>query len=231
VSKIVKELQAKVLPLSVTYRCAKQIVAQVRHIVPDFRAADTNGEGIVRSVLGEKMVEQIAGGDFLLSRTNAPLVAYCLGFLRDGRRAKIAGKDVGTGLVAFVKSLKPKGVEGLREKVLAWRETEVARLEKRNKPSDAASDKAETILAFCDGAESVPSVIAKIESLFANITDDNAIVCSTTHKAKGLERERVFMLRDTYKPGKSAEEDNLFYVAATRAKNELVFVSGKGVQP
>jgi superfamily I DNA/RNA helicase len=118
-------------------------------------------------------------------------------------------------------------VDGLIEKVNAWKEKEVTRLSKRNKSADAAIDKCETILAFCQGAESVPAILAKIEDLFANVTDDNCIVCSTTHKAKGLERQRVFMLIDTYRPGKSIEEDNLYYVAATRAKSELVFVSGK----
>ena len=227
VTKIVKELSAKVLPLSTTYRCGKKIVAQVQRIVPDFRAAETNPEGIVRYEAPDKMLGQIKGGDFLLSRTNAPLVGYCLGFLRAGRKAKINGKDVGTGLTSFVKSLRPKGVDGLIEKVNAWKEKEVTRLSKRNKSADAAIDKCETILAFCQGAESVPAILAKIEDLFANVTDDNCIVCSTTHKAKGLERERVFMLIDTYRPGKSIEEDNLYYVAATRAKSELVFVSGK----
>jgi superfamily I DNA/RNA helicase len=229
VSRIVNELEAKTLPLSTTYRCGKAICREVQRIVPDFQAADSNPEGIVRYETPEKMVEQIRGGDFLLSRTNAPLVGYCLGFLRQGRKAKIAGKDVGTGLVSFVKALRPKGVDGLIEKTLAWKDKEVARLMKRNKPADAAIDKSDTILAFCDGAKSVPDVIARIEDLFANINDDNAIVCSTTHKAKGLERERVFMLKDTYKPGKSVEEDNLFYVAATRAKSELVYVTQKAV--
>jgi len=229
VGRIVGELAAKTLPLSVTYRCGKSIVKEVQSIVPDFRAADSNAEGVVRYETGDNMVKQIKGGDFLLSRTNAPLVGYCLGFIRAGRRAKIAGKDVGTGLVSFVKSLKAKGVDGLVEKTLAWKEKEVVRLAKRNKDVSAATDKSDTILAFCEGAESVPAVLRRIEDLFSNITDDNAIVCSTTHKAKGLERERVFMLKDTYKPGKSVEEDNLFYVAATRAKNELVYVSSKVV--
>jgi superfamily I DNA/RNA helicase len=230
VTRIVNGLEAKVLPLSVTYRCGKSIVEQVQRIVPDFRAADTNEQGVVRYETGDNMVKQIQGGDFLLSRTNAPLVGYCLSFLRAGRKAKIAGRDVGTGLANFVKSLKAKGVDGLVEKTLAWKEKETARLVKRNKPTDAASDKSDTILAFCEGAESVPAVLRRIEDLFSNITDDNAIVCSTTHKAKGLERARVFMLLDTYKPGKSIEEDNLFYVAATRAKTELVYVSSKAVQ-
>ena len=70
VTKIVKELGAKVLPLSVTYRCGKKIVAQVQRIVPDFRAAETNPEGIVRYEAPDKMVEQIKGGDFKIGRAS-----------------------------------------------------------------------------------------------------------------------------------------------------------------
>ena len=64
-----------------------------------------------------------------------------------------------------------------------------------------------------------------IEKLFNDVADDNKVILSTTHKAKGLERDRVFILADTYrKSGAGGEEDNLFYVAITRCKKELFFI-------
>src|SRR6185436_16729146 len=65
-----------------------------------------------------------------------------------------------------------------------------------------------------------------IEKLFNDVDDSKKVIFSTTHKAKGLERDRVFMLANTYRygPGVTGEEANLFYVAVTRAKKELYMV-------
>src|SRR5208337_3962261 len=48
--------------------------------------------------------------------------------------------------------------------------------------------------------------------------DKSRIVLSTTHKAKGLERDRVWMLSSTYMKRPGVEEKNLAYVAMTRAR-------------
>lgn len=56
---------------------------------------------------------------------------------------------------------------------------------------------------------------------------------STIHKAKGLENDRVFFLcpelipsRFATQPWQYEQERNLKYVAITRAKRELIYVSG-----
>lgn len=57
-------------------------------------------------------------------------------------------------------------------------------------------------------------------------TNAPRIVCSTIHKAKGLEAGRVFILTDTFrKDATSIEEANIRYVAITRAQRELVWVA------
>ena len=77
------------------------------------------------------------------------------------------------------------------------------------------------------------AVIAKIDRLFADGDGTARITLSTTHKAKGLERENVWLLRDTYmrRPSKEDEagkddgqERNLYYVAVTRAMVNLYMV-------
>jgi superfamily I DNA/RNA helicase len=50
------------------------------------------------------------------------------------------------------------------------------------------------------------------------------ITCSSVHRAKGLEAERVFVLAKTLRTDND-EERNISYVAITRAKSSLVYVS------
>jgi superfamily I DNA/RNA helicase len=53
-----------------------------------------------------------------------------------------------------------------------------------------------------------------------------SVCLSSVHRAKGLERDRVWMLDDTFRRGRSVDEDNLWYVAITRTKKTLVLVKG-----
>lgn len=228
VETLVARFEMKVLPLSITYRCARLIVAEARRFVPDYEASPTAPEGVVRGTSVDQAKKEFQPGDFVLSRTNAPLVSLCLQMIASGRRAKIQGRDLGTNLSALVRKMHAQGVDGLKDKIDAWRRRECERLEKRGKDSSAVTDKADCVLALAEGARTVPEVIAKIESLFNDLDDTNAVTLSSTHKAKGLERDRVFMLIDTYRAGKSREEDNLVYVATTRARHELVYVTTKG---
>ena len=76
------------------------------------------------------------------------------------------------------------------------------------------------------GLQSVANVLERIDELFADRASHDVIVFSSTHKAKGLERERVWMLVGTYRRRPGQEEENLYYVAATRARRTLHLVEG-----
>lgn len=220
VDDIVSRLGARVLPLSITYRCGKAIVALAQAIVPDYEAAPTAPEGIVRQATDATMRAEAAPGDFVISRKNAPLISTCLGFLAAGKPATIAGRDIGAGLLALVNKSKAATVPALLEWIDAWEKAECVRLAARKRDTQPATDKADCIEALTDGATSVAEVRARIEALFSDKDDSHRIVCTTTHKAKGLERERVWVLADTFSTA-TTEEDNLWYVAITRAKSEL----------
>jgi superfamily I DNA/RNA helicase len=231
---VVRELRARVLPLSITYRCAKSIVAVANTVVPDLEAAPGAPDGIVREVGEKEMIRDAREGDFILSRTNAPLVRLCLALLRDGRKANIQGKDIGVQLASFVRKSKCKTIEALRDYTEKWCEREVARMFKKDQATDtsAVEDRAATILVLAEQCSSVAELLGNIEKLFSDSDPTGKIILSTTHKAKGLEREKVWVLADTYmRRGRgdrepAQEEKNLWYVAVTRAKLELVLVRG-----
>lgn len=229
VHNVIRALNAKVMPLSVTYRCANAIVSVAKRYVPDLEAAPNAAEGVVRHASPDQMRDQAAPGDFILSRANAPLIGLCLGFLKEGRRASIQGKDIGANLVSLVNKSKAATVPELTGYVQKWCGREVARRVAMEPPKSTAAveDKAACLYALCEGAQSVSEVLARITALFSDFSPETSIVLSTTHKAKGMERDRVFVIRDTYRPEKGTEEANLFYVAVTRARSELVLVVGK----
>ena len=232
IDNVTRELGAKVLPLSVTYRCAKSIVAIAKEFVPDLEAAPEAKEGTVSYIDEKQMLKEVKAGDFILSRSNAPLIGYCLRLIREGKRANIQGRDIGATLASFVKKSKCKTIPALITYTEAWRAKEIARLLKKIPPADTQSvdDKADTILALAEGVKGIDSLLKSIEDLFSDDDNANKIVLSTTHKAKGLERDRVFALRDTYMRSRrdqavAQEEINLWYVCTTRAREHLFIVS------
>jgi len=229
------KMKAEELPLTVTYRCPKAVVAEAATLVPDYCAAETAPAGEVGALAMAKLPETVQPGDFVLSRKNAPLVRVCLSILRAGTRAKVEGRDVGKGLVALVKKLKPKTIPQFIERLEAWEEREKARAAKL-KPATAerktaeVEDQAETLRHLSEGLAEVQELEARIEHLFA---DDAAgvrgqVVCSSVHRSKGLEAPRVFVLRSTLADPATAgrEEQNIRYVAITRAQERLTWVDG-----
>ena len=118
-------------------------------------------------------------------------------------------------------------MEALCDYVEDWRDKECARLAAKHRDTQSVEDRAECILALAEGAASVNDVVERIELLFADKDDASRITLSTTHKAKGLERDRVWLLESTYRRRPGVEEENLYYVAVTRARKTLFLVQGK----
>lgn len=225
IPNFINKLGAKTLPLSVTYRCPKKVVALAQEIVPDIEAAEDARDGVVEDVPAEQILKLVQPGDFVLSRTNAPLIKHCMALLRAGIPANIQGRDIGANLHYFIKKSKAKTIDAFTAYVTAWREQEVKRLMAEKKDPIATIDKAECLLNLCEGTLTIKDLKETIDKLFNDVDDSSKVIFSTTHKAKGLERDRVYVLANTYRKGSGVqEEDNLWYVAVTRSKKELYLV-------
>ena len=85
-------------------------------------------------------------------------------------------------------------------------------------------DNVDTINTLAETVTSVEELTRKLEMLFNDGAGAASVMCSTVHKAKGLEADRVWILEDTLKSG-GLEEENIRYVAYTRARKELCLVS------
>jgi superfamily I DNA/RNA helicase len=245
IPRMIRELSATVLPLSICYRCPALVVAEARRIVPNIEAAPNAPDGVVRSANPDTLRAEARPGDFVVSRLNAPLVSLAFKWLAAGRRCSIRGRDIGAGLVAWVRSTNAVTIPELLGEVAIWQAREIERLEALDRDPSAVIDRAECLRAICEGAADPTAVIARLERLFSDDDPAGAIILTSTHRAKGLEADRVWLLRDTYlqrrKRRKGAaesweawnadpwspiptEEHNLLYVAITRSKRELIYV-------
>jgi DNA helicase II / ATP-dependent DNA helicase PcrA len=92
-----------------------------------------------------------------------------------------------------------------------------------------------------EGKDTVEALVETINSMFEDKVSDkgNLIVLSSVHKSKGLEWSKVYILgREQFMPSPFARQDwqveqenNLIYVAITRAKSELVEVTMPAKEP
>lgn len=236
IERLKNELNASQLTLTQTFRCGRAIVAEAQRYVDDIVAHESVGDGNVRTMMRSGLLEAAQVGDFVLSRKNAPLAVICLALLREGVRARIEGKDVGASLCSLVRRLgKGRGrtMPGFKEKLSAWEKRELDRAKEiksestRHDRIELIEDKAQMLREMSAGLQSASELITRIEDLFE---DDGrpSVVCSTIHKSKGLEAERVFILESSFNTKRSGgiEELNIRYVAVTRAMRELVYVIG-----
>ena len=165
----------------------------------------------------------------MLSRLNAPLMGVALGLIRRGVRARIRGREIGKGLIDIIKKLRVTTLVDLDEALERYRGKELAKLSKRD-PHLARTkiaqlqDNIDTIATLAETVVSVDELTRKLDMLFNDETGAASVMCSTVHKAKGLEADRVWVLEDTLKRG-GQEELNICYVAYTRARKELCLVS------
>lgn len=229
-------LGAVVMPLSVTWRCPQSVVALAQTLVPDIEAAPGAPEGSVTSAEG--LPEDAGVGDAVLCRNTAPLVTEAYRLIRRGVAARVEGRAIGDGLKALVTRWKVKTVAGLLGRLEDYeaREQQKALAKGNEQKVEEVADRCETLRIIIGavtekGGRDVADVLAFIDGLF----QDGAVgvvVLATYHRSKGREWNRVFLLQHGARcPSPWAkqkwqrdQEDNLAYVAFTRAKRDLVFV-------
>lgn len=236
---IEKEFNCKRLPLSVSWRCAKEIVKKAQTLVPDIEFADSSPDGSV-SILEEYGPEDFSHNDVILCRNVAPIVRFAFDLIRRQVPCKIKGRDIAKGLVTIIEKMKVDDLELLDEKLQDYRAREVRKAIRKGNEAQAQTieDKVDCINIFVEQLDAteqnVRSLIRRIESMFQEQVTDVLTLC-TVHKAKGLEWETVFILDKGLMPSKFAkqawqfkQEQNLIYVAITRAKLHLKYINTGG---
>jgi superfamily I DNA/RNA helicase len=221
------------LPLSVNYRCGTRIVERARKINPQIEPFKENKSGIVR----DGFIDEIRSGDWVLCRNLKPLILANLYFLSIGVKSFVKGKDIGVGLISLVNKI---GCETTKSMLVKYKQTiqkermKLIKLGMRNPDNsekiDGMNQKFDILSVLSEGLSYTKNLKENIKQIFKE--QGEGICLSTIHKSKGLENDNVFILCPELIPNRFAvqdwqlkQEDNLLYVAITRAKKKLIFLS------
>lgn len=220
------------LPLSVSYRCPIAVVEEAKKYSPNINASPFAKQGYV----GEGFVEDIEEGDAVLCRNNAPLFETYLQLIYEGKKAYVVGSEMAERFKSLIKPYESSHIssliDGLKNQLEMIEDHLSAKGVKnpRQHPKYTSfHDIARSLSVIAESCENIRTLIKRIDEIFCPKKD--AVILSSIHKSKGLEYDRVFLLRPDLLPNKFAkseeelkQENNLMFVAITRAIDSFFYI-------
>lgn len=228
------------LPLSVCYRCPKNIIKFVQKIVPDIQYSENASEGFINF---HASINDLIDGDMVICRNTAPLVNLYIKLIENNITCYIKGVDIGINLLEIIDNVYSENITNIlkelnesltayiirNKKQLILTEDEIKNTQEYND----FNDKIECIKNLSKGLNNKKELIDKINNMFSD-EKIKGICLSTIHKSKGLEADNVYILNNKLIPSKFAKQEweliqerNLEYVAYTRSKNILGFINNE----
>lgn len=241
IDQLTRYHKASTLPLSITYRLPLSHVENVNKRFPDvgMESRDNAPDGVIGDRSYPDMLRHLVDGDLVICRVNAPLIEPCFELIRQGRKATIAGRDIGKGLTVLLSKVQKRNpgssLPQLMSELRMYTEREVDKLTRVRKANQAATlqDQCDTLVALADGAMTVDDIRRKVAAVFSD--DQKGVTFSSCHRAKGSEAENVYLYKPELIPHpmsagsnwQLAAEDNVLFVSLTRSKGGLYMVSGQ----
>lgn len=236
-----REFSAQELPLSTCFRCSKSVIRHAQSIVPHIQPRVGAIEGAVNLSMPEYNFHQnLFSQSFpdlqrsaILCRKNAPLISLAFQLLSKRIPCRIEGRDVGQELIRLCKKHSSPGDS--KQKLSQSLQLHLNQQSQKLSPYklDLLSDKITAINSILQlpFITSVTQLYQEIEQVFSDYdpTKPPRLTLSSVHKSKGLEWPTVYLLgRNAWMPSQFAtqpwmeeQEQNLIYVAITRAKETL----------
>lgn len=209
------------LILSISFRCPQAVVREAQWRAPHMRWPEWAEEGEVRT-LASWSAADLPETATILCRNNAPIFSIALALLRNGRYPQIVGNDIGRSLIKILKKFGPTSMR--QEEVFAAIELWTKEKKRKSRNKGRVDDQAECLRIFAEQGANLGDAIAYAEHILAA---HGPIQLMTIHKSKGLEWDDVFIL-DEHLIRDDQQDMNLRYVAQTRAKKRLTYVSSDG---
>lgn len=239
-----KEADTISLDLPISYRCPKKVIELLQTLVPDIQAAPNAIEGEVNRDVSPYKAKS---GDMVVCRNSLPLTVLYSWYLEKNIKAYIKGSDIGRGLVTMIKNTGadtagadfktdgaiPQLYKGAIKSLHRMVNIEGMTIEDAvcSEKFRKLYDSIRTIEILANGTNDIEYLKARINKIFKD-EDSDGICLSTVHKAKGLEADNVFVLCPSLMPNSLAEkpweieaEHNIMYVAYSRPKKTLNFIS------
>lgn len=243
--KLQNEPNTKILTLPITYRCPKSVVRFVCNTTGvEIEAPEDAIEGEIKFNVNPY---EPKNNDMVLCRNTAHLVKLYMRYNRTNKKSYLKGRNIGetfktvlqqTGQDYLSRDMITDGVfPRLYERLFDMinKEISITCMEYEDvvntRPIMDFIDTIKALEALSDGIVWKDELIRKIDTIFTD-NDKDGVCLSTIHKAKGLEADNVFILCPSLMPSKYAKkewektaEENLIYVAITRAKKTLNYIS------
>ena len=232
---LIERTEAHQLPLSVSYRCPKRVVALAKRYVPQIEAAPDAIEGSVLEIddpcrCWDYLRNLPPDTSLVLCRANAPLLYVAKTLWSERIPARLLrGQDRGRVLLGLMKQILGKDrvlpSDVFLERLDSYAKTEIERRKKAKLSTTSFIDNLDTLCIFFDTETDTDGVQNLIRAVVQNT---NGLTLSTIHGAKGLEAEHVAWLGPEIrrKGSPNQQELNVQYVAITRTKQTLALLYG-----
>lgn len=219
------------LPLDICYRCATKIIDETNEVydVMEYGKEEEGTVGIINDL------DEVKGESMIICRNTSPIIKLYFGLLGAGMPVYIKGDDILTSINRFLKPYLNYTVAGAKTELgykldtLQADKTDEGRMKLYIFKENYTNFKA-LISNMSTDYEIVKVLLDKIKNLFK--VKSKATMLCTIHKAKGLEADVVYILNEHLIPSKFAtspeqlkQEQNLKYVARSRAKKELYYLN------
>jgi hypothetical protein len=216
--------------VTINFRCDKTIIRHAQKLVPDIQFYSEKEEGLV--TVGDIDFASLNPGDAILGRTNALVIGAAFNLFGRGVDCCIAkGSDgsesIGTNLLELYKGIQAEDVSKTFSNLERWKENQ---LEKSSSQARAnmVEDKFNCISTILDTCSSPDQFVDRVKAVVEKAS--GGIILSTAHKSKGLQWPRVMildypkfrMISKKTTADQKQQEENLDYVAGTRAEHELI---------
>jgi superfamily I DNA/RNA helicase len=218
--------------LTESFRCPQEIISTIKHIVPAMTSNKTGGE--VEMVDGNRDID-FPDECFIISRTNNNLVKLAYKFIQENKHFSIGG----TFITQLKKDLNrvfknATDLATMRENVATQYEKEINKAKGNKWSITSIENKYDSLLAIINVAKDTTDIAAFVKNLAMHSDSASCRKLMTIHAAKGLETPTVYFIKPdscayfkerTESQWEKDQEDNLYYVACTRALNKLVFTN------
>lgn len=235
--------------LPICYRCPKTVVELAKTLVPDIKCREDAPKG---DIIEKCWTSSLQSGDMVLCRSKAPLLKVYTKLLRKGIQCYIKGQDIGTNLKKLIEevdieelntNLKSDGVFvrlydnlfEIRNKLMESKGLDYQDATLTNYITNRY-DMIKALTVLAENYTTKTELLSHIDEIFDETRE--GVILSTIHKAKGLEADNVYILCNSSMPSSLAKkeweknaEQNLIYVAYTRAKKKLGFISEEEIKP